>query len=587
MKIDLQCPVECQSCLVKTSPSTGDTYVMFKLFNLGDREIREVKLNVVCFDSFGKELARVPATLSGLEARPHDYFASKKAVSVREYPETKRATAEIGEITFADGDTYVPTGGTEVDCGTPDPALLLDLRKAAGEDAKCLSAQRGEYWLCVCGRANLPDAESCARCGRERAAVLEKYSSADAVGHELMVQAAHARAEQERRLAEERQRAAEQKHKRTIALRRTLVGIAALVVVAVLALLCYRGVVTIMAGSAAEDGDVVRAYDLYRSVGSKKAFDVQEGARGNSVSNLISSGFLAEDDEWLFYLDDTLTIWRESKADGTKQSLETQGVSLNVVGDWVYYVSYDQSSPEMLQNVSKIFKMRRDGSDKQPVSEDTVQSMSVIGSEIYYISQSGQEAGLVFRMGTDGKGKKQLSTSPCISMAVYKGYVYYVGQDQTISRVSVNGKDEGRVLKSSVIHYGIWNDELYYVEAGVADQTSGEEKQPMMKCKLDGTEPVPVRDDVQVFSFGLAQDGIYYIDMSNVFQLKYMQYDGSGETLIMPQITLMINVSDDWIYYRNEQETFARIRKDGTGMELIGGMAADGAAAQGGQAAEQ
>lgn len=577
MKIDLNCPVECQGCLVKSNASTGELYAMFKLYNLSDREVDGVKLEISCYDSYGGQLAVIPASLEGLAAQPHDFFAANKAVSLQEHPDTKRAMARIAEVAFADGEVYVPQNEIEVHTQEPEPELMSRLKRTAGSEAVCFAAEHGDHWVCVCGRANLPDTEFCIRCGNQKEEMLQKFSSVQTVNEQVILLGEQEEAERQQQLAAEQERLREQREKQKKQLKLAGIVAAAVVVVALLGLLGYRGVVSLMAGSSAGRGDGAKAYALYQSIGSKKAYDVQDAARGNSISNTLASGFAATDGEYLYFLDDSMNICRQ-KAEGNDpaESLGVSGIYINVSGDWLYYLDTGASN---VADARKICRVKKDGSERSVVSDDQAVTFTLIGEDIYYANASAGYQ--VYRMKTDGTHKRQISVAPAMTgtngqassfIAVYRDTVYFVGQNGGLMRVGCNGKNEETVISTPVVNFGIHNDVIYYSDGNAKDQVSGNPKYPLMKCALDGSSPEPVREDCQIPVMNLTDEGIYYLDFSAGLLVGFMDYDAGNQRSVLDQPCGAFNVTGDWVYYQSLYG-FARVKKDGSATEAIGTIA--------------
>ncbi len=577
MKIDLNFPVESLGCIVKTSSTSGDIFVMFKLLNLSDRMIESVKFDLICYDAYGGEIAHVPVFMTGAEAAPHTVFAENKAVSIVSYPNTKRAVIEFHEVTFQDGETVTANNTFDVPITEPDPQTLARLKQLTFQEARCLAQQHEAYWLCVCGRANLPEAETCVRCGLSRDVVLSRYTSPESVEAAAAVmeqEAAEAEARARQAAAEEAMRRKQRNKKR---LRLFLTVAVIVIAVAIAGFLGFRGICLLLGNSSAAKEDDLAAYRYYQLAGSRKMYDVQEGAAGNSAANILSYGFATEDDTYLYALDDSFTIYRQPLTGGEKESLGIKGMYLNVVGDWVYYINMDDTTPD---DYNKIFRMQKDGSEKTKISDDPAVNLYVVADDLYFISLDEQNANMtqVFTMKADGSGKKQLSTNGAARFILYKEYIYYVGTSGGVYRVTSSGKEETLLQEANAIFLDAYDDTLYYVDGSVADQVSGTPKLPLMQMGLDGSNPTAVRDDIQVYCFDATDDGIYFADMSNMLPIKRMDFDGTGEAQLIDPIIIAFNVTENYLYcLNNETGSFQLMTKDGTLEQVVGTV--DGASA--------
>lgn len=169
MRIDLSCPIENRGTIVKTNEETGKPYLLLKLFNISDKVISSVTFRVLCYGVNGEELESISVSLEDLNAAPGELFAETKAISLADAEDAKHFVVAIDHAMFEDGESYQPSEAFTVDADESEASFddILQLRKFVPE-AICFAADHGNYYRCVCGRANLPDAASCVRCNRKK-----------------------------------------------------------------------------------------------------------------------------------------------------------------------------------------------------------------------------------------------------------------------------------------------------------------------------------------------------------------------------------------------------------------------------------
>ncbi|MBQ3181698.1 MAG: hypothetical protein IJB50_02965, partial [Clostridia bacterium] len=300
MLIDLSCPVENRGISVRTNSETGENYLLLKLFNISEKTITTLNINVKAFDENGNEIASLPVELTELCAIPKEFFAENKAISIADIPEARNFIIEVMRATFEDGEIYEPSEENTISYDDSEAPLqdALLLRELV-PDAVCFSSEHENFWRCTCGRPNFIDSENCVRCGREKAAILTNYSSKTALNNAILEAE-----EEKKRLKVEEELARAAKKKKTI--KNIITAAIAVVAVCVLFVIGYFvriGIVNILAGNAAKDGDYLKAYELYSKVNSSKIAEVTDKVIGNSPSNLMfGAGFLAQDSENLYYI---------------------------------------------------------------------------------------------------------------------------------------------------------------------------------------------------------------------------------------------------------------------------------------------
>lgn len=180
MKSDLTCPVEIISVQVKEleGENEGQIICLIDFFNLSEKVIDSLQMNIICFDAQGERLG-------GRLVRTAVMAQGRANFSGRFMPEhvdgAVRVEAAVEKVWFQDGvlwrreernvREYTPNAlaqGRELD----------RLKAVAGEDAAGYAREDDIVWMCVCGRANRTSDDRCMRCRREREQVLRDYSFA-------------------------------------------------------------------------------------------------------------------------------------------------------------------------------------------------------------------------------------------------------------------------------------------------------------------------------------------------------------------------------------------------------------------------
>ena len=182
MKSDLTCPVEITKVTVKRE--TEDTkeneqiVCLIEFFNLSDKVIDSLQMNIICFDADGTRLGgRLVRAAAAGEPRAH--FSG---VFMPEHVDgAVRVNASVEKVWYQDGviwrredrnvREYTPNA-------LPEGRELDRLRAVAGPDAAGYAREDDIVWMCVCGRANRTSDDTCWRCEREREQVLRDYSFA-------------------------------------------------------------------------------------------------------------------------------------------------------------------------------------------------------------------------------------------------------------------------------------------------------------------------------------------------------------------------------------------------------------------------
>lgn len=174
MFIDLSCPAE----LFRTAlPTEEDPSCQLLLYNLSDRIIVSVEVNLHLLNRRGEDEEHLVYRARALNGRPQTAFTMR--VPCTPSAAIARAEVTIEKVWFSDNAVWRRESGREVSYTPnhlPVSRGLTNLRYVAGESAVGYPSQQEGLWVCVCGRPN-PDAEEyCVRCRREKSLIFARYN---------------------------------------------------------------------------------------------------------------------------------------------------------------------------------------------------------------------------------------------------------------------------------------------------------------------------------------------------------------------------------------------------------------------------
>ena len=223
------------------------------------------------------------------------------------------------------------------------------------------------------------------------------------------------------------------------------------------------------------------------------------GNTSGNISNILRAaywrgGFVTTQAGWIYYsrfTDDPAALYK-MRTDGSGQ-MKFEGVhgySLNVVGDWLYFINPDDGD--------KPYKMRTDGSELQKLSDYGCSSMSVCGDWVY--GDGYGENGSYYRFHTDGSEQTQLcdfTVTLNFSEGKY-GYVVKKSMDDGgLIRISLDDGAQTRI-SGSIPFFGfcITDDAVY--------ARNEDDPWAVMKTSLiDGSVTQVFRADDQITALNL------------------------------------------------------------------------------------
>ncbi len=174
MLIDLTCPAE---VFQVTPPREDRDLAAISLYNLSDRVIVAAEVTLRLQNGRGVDLEKVTFERSGLNGRPHTVF--RVDIPCKAHPGTEKNATSIEKIRFSDGEEWIREESRETEYTPNDLPVckaLADLKFVAGETAKGFPEEQDGLWLCVCGRPNPEEAETCARCRQRKETVFSRFN---------------------------------------------------------------------------------------------------------------------------------------------------------------------------------------------------------------------------------------------------------------------------------------------------------------------------------------------------------------------------------------------------------------------------
>lgn len=314
--------------------------------------------------------------------------------------------------------------------------------------------------------------------------------------------------------------------------------------------------------------------------------------RGNSVSNTINEGLVAQADGWIYYTGGysekqingryyySFAIYK-MRDDGTQKTKLSddflwisggsacRGPSINVVDDWVYYYTEKSDTQTHVITEGGIYKMRTDGSDITKLSDAWAKSINVVDGWIYYSASLGGTKCAIYKMRTDGSDVQKLADDAYYYAAVTGGRVYYHVWltevhapmsrviDEGIYSIATDGTDKKKLICTD------WDSDGYYIVDG--EWLYYCDRSGVHKIRTDGTEYTKLSDG-RTTRINIAGGWIYYVTEDGIYK---MHTDGSEVSQLIEEDPVeRINVVNDWIYYYN-YKGFFRMRTDGSEHQFV------------------
>lgn len=265
---------------------------------------------------------------------------------------------------------------------------------------------------------------------------------------------------------------------------------------------------------------------------------------GNEIGNIRNYGYSVSDGKWYYFVaPDKEGMYNEVsriKKDGSNRtklySTANTIVSLNVSGDYVYFVEVDTESNIGEEDLTdnRILRVKKDG---------TAEAAQLINDNDF--------------------------ANDCLEVYVVGDFVYYIGTDSNIYRMSIDGQDRELVAETGAGYKGITKDYiLYNVKADI------EEEYVTYIMDIDGSNPRPVLENTRLYTMGIYDDYVYYTNIDkNIYRTKI---DSGEAELLYEASAYNCNFADDgYVYFFNYADIanadytvcLYRLKMDGTSEE--------------------
>ena len=269
--------------------------------------------------------------------------------------------------------------------------------------------------------------------------------------------------------------------------------------------------------------------------------------RGNTVGNIINGGFVAQQDEWIYYRNGgeggKLYKIRMDGSDRTKITGD-ESCYINVAGEWVYY-SNERAG-------YKLYKIRIDGSGKTKFYNGKTAYINVVGDWVYYSNGSDDEK--LYKLYIDGSGRTKLNDDKSRYINVVGEWAYYsnYSDGNKLYKIRIDGSGRTKLNDDRSYSINVVGEWVYY-----SNYSDGSK---LYKIRIDGSGKTKFDDDKSDY-INAVGDWVYYCNYSDGSKLYKIRIDGSGKTKLNDSCSYSINMVGDWVYYQNNRFYSGKLSK--------------------------
>lgn len=187
--------------------------------------------------------------------------------------------------------------------------------------------------------------------------------------------------------------------------------------------------------------------------------DLSENVMGNSFANVRYRAPVSQQGNTVYFTSSfARTIYKapESNIEDSTRVLARRAKSLNVKGDWLYFLDVDKQDA--------LARVKTDGSAYEVIYDKTVKDPIVFGDNIYFINAADQK---IYKMDLDGSNLSKFNTKNVFQFVLDPLYIYYIddeGRDLYRQELSPDSEaeliDKGRYQDLNIDEFS----NLYYLD---------------------------------------------------------------------------------------------------------------------------
>ncbi len=281
----------------------------------------------------------------------------------------------------------------------------------------------------------------------------------------------------------------------------------------------------------------------------------------DSSKNSQNGSQIIEQDGWVYYRLDG-KLYKE-KTDGTQKQVlyDNRYRNLIIVGDWIYFSGMrpddggeENSMNEPFDGNEGIYRVKKDGTDFEKISDHVGIGMSVMDDTIYFVD------GDLYKMNMDGSNVTLLIDTESdnidylTQISVYDDqllytcdlYIYYISSPgSTPQKLDFLNSSIKEIMGDGWIYFltSAWR-----VDSSIEHDKANKDNWSLYKVRIDGSDMTKIAADGNIKQICLCDGWIYYT--TDDYWLIKIKTDGTeaNELLKADHNISTITITNGWIY---------------------------------------
>lgn len=275
-----------------------------------------------------------------------------------------------------------------------------------------------------------------------------------------------------------------------------------------------------------------------------------DNANGNTSSNLTNNGLFAEYNGKIYFANpaDNFYLYVMNLDETDKKLLVKDSVkSINVYGSYIFYTRFEANDDISFAflNVNRFSLCRVDlnGKNKKILDSEPSLNASLIGNYLYYIHYDDKNASTLYKVKIDGKEKQELNKNPYSFSGVKDNLIYYneLEKNHNIMAYDTGNQTSKTILEGNCSNIICHGNYIYYM--------NNETSYAIYRYNLnDGKTEMIVNHRCDFFAVN--DDYIFYQTPGNKPALYRHSLKDGTEELIKEGAFCDLNLTSNFLYFR-------------------------------------
>lgn len=272
---------------------------------------------------------------------------------------------------------------------------------------------------------------------------------------------------------------------------------------------------------------------------------------GNTTGNLYNAGLFCESNGQIFFAnpDDNLKLYSMDYTGGNLKKLcNDNAMYINADDNYVYYVRNNTNTNADYSffsfNKNSLCRISRDGGKVTILDNDPCIYASLVGNYIYYLHYDNQTATTLYKVGIDGKNRKKLSDKYLFTCSTSGQYFFYNSPDNgCMYRYDTSNDTTQMVYECNCYKPIVTSDNnAYFLDAS--------KNNALVHTNITSNNPITLSNDF-IEIYNVYGSYIYYQRGGDEPALCMIKNDGTDFKVLALGEYTNINVTSYNIYFRD------------------------------------